>query len=273
VRGAVRDHVLGVRMLNGHGQHLRLGGTVMKNVAGFDLSRLMAGSWGTLGVLTEVSLKVLPQAVASETLQGAMPQAQAIDALNRWAGQPLPLDASCWQQGRLTLRLRGAKAAVDAAMAQFADAWPGAVTMPPADADDFWARLRDQRFSFFTPHDSQCLWRVSLPSTCPPFVVPGHASSDADVWVEWQGSQRWLRTLASAEQVMAAAKAAGGCASLWRVADAAQASVLRQAAQAVAWAQLSPVLQRWHQQVQQSFDPFGVFDTGRLWPRQQQPSR
>jgi len=273
MRGAVRDHVLGVRMLNGRGQYLRFGGTVMKNVAGFDLSRLMAGSWGTLGALTEVSIKVLPQPVAAQTLQGDMPQAQAIEYLNRWAGQPLPLDASCWHQGRLTLRLCGAKAAVNSAMTHFLSAWPGAAAMAPTDADVFWTCLRDQRLDFFTPQADQCVWRLSLPATCPPVVLPDHATHDEDVLIEWQGSQRWWRTSASAVQVMSVAKAAGGHASLWRVADAAQAPMLAQAAQEMAWAQLSPVLQRWHRQVQQSFDPLGVFDTGRLWPRQSRHSR
>lgn len=287
MRGAVRDHVLGVRMLNGRGQHLRFGGTVMKNVAGFDVSRLMAGSMGTLGVLTEVSLKVLPQPVASLTLHGRMDQAQAIRALNLWAAQPLPLDACCWHQGQLWLRLRGAKAAVDAARGVLSHAgtlagedkrlapWPGGVNGGThEEADAFWTSLRDQQHAFFAPSHGQALWRVSVPGTQAP-GLPGLTDLPGDDWlIEWMGGQRWWRTATPAAQVIAAAQAAGGHAVLWQVpagTDPQLARQLRAQASQLVWQQRPPVWQQWHRQVQRAFDPDGVFDTARLWPRRTHP--
>lgn len=250
-RGAVRDHVLGVRMINGQGQVLRFGGSVMKNVAGFDLSRLMTGSMGTLGLLLEVTLKVLPQAVASCTLRFEMPQEQALAQVNVWAGQPLPLDASAWWDGLLVVRVRGAQAAVAAALPRM-----GGEVVPPELADAFWQGLRDHQDEFFVrSHDSvmggrsnATLWRLSVPATAKPLALPG------ETLVEWWGAQRWLCTTAPAAAVHEAAAQAGGHALAW----------LTTTPQGVV---LPEVLQRLHRQVQLAFDPNGVFDTGRLWPR------
>jgi glycolate oxidase FAD binding subunit len=239
-RGAARDHVLGVRMVNGRAQVLRFGGSVMKNVAGFDLSRLMTGSMGTLGLLLEVTVKVLPQAVASATLRFEMTQEQALAQVNLWAGQPLPLDASAWWDGLLVLRLRGAQAAVQS-------------------AEPFWLGLRDQQDEFFTraraavqagagQTHGATLWRISVPATAKPLALPG------ETLVEWFGAQRWLCTTAPAAAVHEAAAQAGGHALAW-VTHTPQGVVLPE------------VLLKLHRQVQQAFDPDGVFDTGRLWPR------
>ena len=116
--GSLRDFVLGVKIMDGEGRVLRFGGEVMKNVAGFDVSRAIAGSLGTLGLILEVSLKVLPLPVGDATLRFELPQDKALEAMNRWAGQPLPLVATCWQDGMLTLRLSGAQAAVASAVAR-----------------------------------------------------------------------------------------------------------------------------------------------------------
>ena len=250
-RGAVRDHVLGVRMINGQGQVLRFGGSVMKNVAGFDLSRLMTGSMGTLGLLLEVTVKVLPQAVASCTLRFEMPLEQALAQVNVWAGQPLPLDASAWWDGLLVVRLRGAQAAVAAALPRL-----GGEVVPPELADAFWQGLRDHQDEFFVRsrdsvlggHSSATLWRLSVPATAKPLALPG------ETLVEWFGAQRWLCTTAPAAAVHEAAAQAGGHALAW----------LTTTPQGVV---LPEVLRRLHRQVQLAFDPDGVFDTGRLWPR------
>lgn len=255
-RGAVRDHVLGVRMINGRAQLLRFGGAVMKNVAGFDLSRLMTGSMGTLGVLVDVTLKVLPQPPAACTLRFEMPQAQAIEAVNRWAGQPLPLDASVWWDGLLVLRLRGARAAVALATEHFMRQLGGQV-IPPELADTFWQGLRDHDDEFFERarelvHERRVagatLWRLSVPPTTPPLPLPG------ETLIEWGGAQRWLCTTAPAAMIHEVVAAAGGHALAW------QSSVPQPVV-------LPDVLTRLHRQVQQAFDPDGVFDTGRLWPR------
>ncbi len=250
-RGAVRDHVLGVRMINGRGQVLRFGGSVMKNVAGFDLSRLMTGSMGTLGLLLEVTVKVLPQAVATCTLRFEMPQEQALAQVNVWAGQPLPLDASAWWDGLLVVRLRGAQAAVAAALPRL-----GGEVVPPELADAFWQGLRDHQDEFFVRsreavtngRSSATLWRLSVPATAKPLALPG------ETLVEWFGAQRWLCTTAPAAAVHEATAQAGGHALAW-LTTTPQGAVLPE------------VLQRLHRQVQLAFDPDGVFDTGRLWPR------
>ena len=256
-RGAVRDHTLGVRMINGRAQALRFGGTVMKNVAGFDLSRLMVGSMGTLGVLAEVSLKVLPQPVATATLRFEMSQAQAITQVNQWAGQPLPLDASAWWDGMLVLRLSGARAAVQAGM-QSLGKQAGGELIEEAMAAAFWTGLRDQQDEFFVdantlvnaPGDGPAatLWRLSVPATTGPLPLHG------ETLVEWFGAQRWLCTTAAPTVIHEAVARASGHALAWS----------SQLPQSVV---LPEVLRRLHRQVQQAFDPDGVFDTGRLWPQ------
>ncbi len=254
VKGAVRDYVLGVQMIGGQGQVLRFGGQVMKNVAGYDVSRLMAGSMGTLGLLTEVSLKVLPLAVAEATLRLEATQAEALRLLNRWAGRPLPLDASCWRQqqhghGLLWLRLRGAQAAVRAAREQIGGE---AIEQPQALA--FWQALREQEADFFRGPAHACLWRLSVPDTAA--VLPLAAE---DALLEWGGALRWVwAPAAQAAALRAQAANVGGSATLFRrAADDAALDV-------PVFHPLSPALQQIHRALKDQFDPAGVFGTGRM---------
>jgi glycolate oxidase FAD binding subunit len=269
--GAVRDFVLGARFINGLGEHLTFGGQVMKNVAGYDVSRLMAGSWGTLGLITEVSLKVLPVAPAEATLMCAgLPQKTALDLLHRWGGQPLPLNASAWVRDitaqpvadYLFVRLRGAVAAVQSAIGKMsADATAlGAQVqqMAHAQAAQDWRASLEQTLQFFdSPSHDACLWRLSVPQTTPVLDLP-YAT-----YIEWQGAQRWLWAPASAAMTLRAlAQKVGGHATLFR-ASAAHAA----ADKAVGVnTPLEPVQQRIQQQLQKQFDPKGVFATGRLHP-------
>lgn len=256
-RGAVRDHVLGAGVLNGRGEVLRFGGSVMKNVAGFDLSRLMAGSMGTLGVILDVTLKVMPQPVATATIRMDMGEAEALAQVNQWAAQPLPLDASAWWDGLLVLRLRGARAAVESAVQRLCHERQGELIAQPS-AEPFWQGLRDHSDEFFqrareavSPSANQgaALWRLSVPPTAAPLGLPGEQLT------EWFGAQRWVCTAAPASVVFEAAARAGGH---------AQPFVSPQLQPLVHEAALSPVLQQLHQRVQRSFDPHGVFNTGRL---------
>jgi glycolate oxidase FAD binding subunit len=178
--GAARDFVLGVRMIDGTGQPLRFGGQVIKNVAGYDVSRLMVGALGTLGLITEVSLKVLPKPAAERTLQFELDEAAAIEKMNRWAGQPLPLSATSWHAGLLTVRLSGAASAVQAAQAKLGGE-------PVSDAAAFWLRLRDQTTPFFDIRSStsnQSLWRLAVKPTAPPLTASHRLGGDAQ-WIEW----------------------------------------------------------------------------------------
>ena len=247
--GSVRDYVLGATLLNGRAEVLSFGGQVMKNVAGYDVSRMLAGSLGVLGVICEVSLKVLPQAVATTTLRFELDQAAALMKLNQWGGQPLPLSASAWWDGMLVLRLAGARAAVDSACATL-----GGEAIEAGMAAAFWAGLRDQRDEFFigagkAVQGGATLWRLSVPQTTPPLALSG------EQLVEWGGAQRWLCTSTPAAQLRETAAAVGGHATLFRGGDKS----------AGVFAPLSPALERIQRQLKAAFDPDGVFNPGRLY--------
>ena len=267
--GAVRDYVLGARFINGLGENLTFGGQVMKNVAGYDVSRLMAGSWGTLGLITEVSLKVLPVAPAEATLMiPGLAQGPALDLLHRWGGQPLPLNASTWVRDTtaqpvadvLFVRLRGAVAAVQSAIGKMsADATAlGAQVQQMAEAAQDWRASGEQTLPFFdAPSPDACLWRLSVPQTAPVLDLP-YAT-----YIEWQGAQRWLWAPATAAvSLRELAQLVGGHATVFR------ASAARAAADKTVGVNtpLEPVQQRIQQQLQKQFDPKGVFATGRLHP-------
>jgi glycolate oxidase FAD binding subunit len=249
--GAVRDYVLGVVIVNGRAEEMVFGGQVMKNVAGYDVSRLMAGSLGTLGLLTEVSLKVLPVAPAEATLRFRFSQAEALAKLNAWGGQPLPLNASCWVDeagtGTLYLRLRGAVAAVESACRTL-----GGERLDTAGAAAEWAACRDQRDAWFEARGERDLWRLSVPQTAPVLDLPELPL------VEWHGGQRWVRAAADeGPRIRAAAVAAGGHATLFRSArtDARER-----------FTPLAPALAAIHANLKKQFDPAGVFNRGRLYP-------
>jgi len=266
--GGVRDHVLGVQLLNGLGEALTFGGQVMKNVAGYDVSRLMAGSMGTLGVITEVSLKVLPQAPAEATLQCALTQHDALALLHRWGGQALPLNASAWlheptataAQDLLFVRLRGALAAVESAcprMIADVQALGGSASrMDQRTAATDWQAGREQSLAFFkSPSPELCLWRLSLPQTAPVLNLP-YAP-----YIEWHGGLRWLWAPAEAHSDLRnAAQAAGGHATLFRAAATSSAQ------RPPVFHPLPPVQRRIQRALQQQFDPQGVFSTGRAGP-------
>jgi glycolate oxidase FAD binding subunit len=248
--GAVRDHVLGVTLLNGKAELLSFGGQVMKNVAGYDVSRLLAGSMGVLGAICEVSLKVLPLPAATATLRFEMDQARAIRQLNEWAGRPLPLHASAWWQGLLVLRLAGAAAAVRAAAQSL-----GGEVVPPELAAAFWNGLRDHSDEFFVNARAgldagATLWRLSLPPTAAPLAL------DGDCLVEWGGAQRWLNAQLPAAVVRDAAAAAGGHATLF----------MGHERSAGVFAPLKSPLDRIHRELKRAFDPDGVFNPSRLYP-------
>jgi len=241
--GAVRDFVLGVRMLDGNGTDLRFGGRVMKNVAGYDVSRLMAGSLGTLGVVLEVSLKVLPLPAAEVTLNLKCSEAEALARMNEWAAKPLPVSATAYRDGNLGVRLSGAAAAVDAAIADL-----GGTLVESAQAERYWRGIREQTDAYFS--DPQPLWRLSVKSTAPSLDLRGSQ------FIEWRGALRWLKTDAAAQSIREAAARAGGHATLFRGGDKT----------AGVFQPLSAPLMKIHQRLKQSFDPTGIFNPGRMYP-------
>jgi glycolate oxidase FAD binding subunit len=244
--GALRDFVLGVKLLDGKGEVLRFGGQVMKNVAGYDVSRLLAGSMGTLGLLLEVSVKVLPLAYREATLRFAMNEVDAIRKLNEWGGQPLPISASCWHDGVLALRLSGAQAAVDAALRSLGGAHGGEL-MP--DCDRFWASLREQHHAFFD--GDAPVWRLSVPSTF-------GAIDLGPQLIEWGGAQRWLRAdgdAGTAQRIRATVVACGGHATLFRGGDKS----------AGVFQPLAPAIAKIHERLKAGFDPANIFNPGRMY--------
>ena len=240
--GAVRDFVLGVRMLDGKGDDLRFGGQVMKNVAGYDVSRLMAGSLGTLGMLLEISLKVLPLPPSEMTLRLNCDETRAIVLMNEWAGKPLPITATAFRNEDLCVRLSGASVAVEAAIKKL-----GGTEVNPDQAERFWTGIREQSVPFFA--GDAPLWRLSVKSTTQPLALPGKQM------IEWGGALRWLKSDAEATTVRGAAMRSGGHATLFRSKDKS----------AGAFHPLSPALMKLHRNLKQAFDPAGIFNPGRMY--------
>jgi glycolate oxidase FAD binding subunit len=251
--GSMRDYVLGLTMINGRGEVLIFGGQVMKNVAGYDVSRLVAGSLGTLGLITEVSLKVLPIAPAEATLKFEMSQAEALRRLNSWGGQPLPLNASCWVDDAgvqtLFVRLRGAVAAVEAACKTL-----GGQRQDNAQVAADWALCRDQRLPWFNERGARDLWRLSVPQTAPVLDLPELPL------IEWHGGQRWVRAESGdGIRLREVALRAGGHATLFALGGG------QLPAGSSRFAPLPPPLDRIHRELKREFDPAGIFNRARLY--------
>ena len=237
--GAARDFVLGARLLDGRGQLLSFGGRVMKNVAGYDVSRALAGSLGTLGVIVELSLKVLPRPVAEQTLLYEMNEAAAIQRVNEWGGQPLPISATAWFGGQLYVRLSGAAAGVQAAHVKMGGA-------PVPESALLWAELREQSHPFFQSGRGT-LWRIAVPPATGPLDF-------GTTLVEWSGGQRWVWSSAPADALRARVASAGGHATQFRGGD-----------RHATFHPLPPALAAIHRRLKAEFDPAGIFNPGRLY--------
>lgn len=237
--GAVRDFILGASLLDGRAQLLSFGGRVMKNVAGYDAARTLAGSLGTLGVIVDVSLKVLPVPVAEQTLRFDVDETEAIRLTNEWGGQPLPISATAWFDGALTVRLSGPAAGVRAAMAKLGGT--------AVDGGAFWTSLREQTHSFFEARAEAMLWRFAVPPTTPPLGI-------GLTLVEWNGGQRWLWSSAPAIELRARAESVGGHATRFRGGE-----------RAMSFQPLPPALAAIHRRLKSEFDPAGIFNPGRLY--------
>lgn len=266
--GNFRDFVLGARIIDGKGQDLAFGGKVMKNVAGYDVSRLLPGSMGTLSLLLEASVKVLPKPAATATLRCQISQAKALRILNEWAGQPLPLSASCWigngedTDGELTIRLAGAAAAVKAAI-PLMSSLVQAKEIDPETADIFWDDLREQKLSSLTNLGAdQTLYRLALPAACGSLTVPN--SSD-DLVLEWHGQQRWIKAAgdeATFTAIKQLANTQGGHATRFKQGANIDPSFERFTL--LSEQEHSKSLEAVQARLRAAFDPAGVFATKRL---------
>ncbi len=266
--GNFRDFVLGARILDGKGQNLSFGGKVMKNVAGYDVSRLLPGSLGTLSLLLEASVKVLPKPAAIATLRCQISQEKALKALNEWAGQPLPLSASCWigsaksGDGELTFRLSGAAAAVKAAI-PLMSSLVSASELNEEVAEDFWNNLREQKLSAFGNLGAdQTLYRLALPAACGPLAISG---ANDDIVLEWHGQQRCIKAPgdeATFTAIKAIANSHGGHATRFR--QGANVDPSYQRFTLLTEQAHSKALEAVQERLRSAFDPAGVFATKRL---------
>lgn len=247
--GALRDFVLGAQMLDGNGTVLNFGGQVMKNVAGYDISRSLAGSLGCLGIISEVSLKVLPCPELEQTQVLSLSQAKALQQMCQWASQPLPISATSWQQGQLTVRLSGAASAVKAAASQL-----GGDTLNSETAQQHWQLIKEHQAAFFQPRPS-ALWRISLPATRPALTFNNSETDPNDTLLEWNGCQRWLHSELPASTLRQQVSMLGGHATLFRGGDKLQG----------VFTPLSDTLMGLQHRLKQQFDPAGVFNPGRLY--------
>ena len=239
--GAARDLVLGTRLINGHGEHIRFGGEVMKNVAGYDVSRVVTGSHGTLGVLTEVSMKVLPLPEAEEAIRLDQDEARGFATVEDAYRAGVPVSGAAHDGEQMYLRLSGTKLAVDAGLERLGGERDN-------DPGTFWNALRDHTLPFFTD-DGPPLWRLSLPLLAGTPELPGPRLAD------WAGQQQWLRTEADAETVFTEAKRLGGHATLFRGGDGGSD----------VFQPLDPAVRRLHERLKQAFDPAGILNPGRLY--------
>jgi glycolate oxidase FAD binding subunit len=242
--GSCRDFILGCTMLNGRGEQLRFGGEVMKNVAGFDISRLMAGSLGTLGLLLDVSLKILPHRQAEQTVVLDAGFAEAIAIMNRRANTPLPVTAMCADGERVYLRICGTQASVERSRREI-----GGRLFD--DGKRFWKALREHELPFFD--DTRPLYRLSLPPAAR--FAPLAGATDADWFIGWGGAQRWLKSTLPFAAVQAYAAELGGHAQLLRGGDRS----------GDVFAPLSPALMQLHQRLKQQFDPARILNPGRMY--------
>lgn len=241
--GAARDFVLGVRMLDGRGDDLRFGGQVMKNVAGYDVSRFVTGAMGTLGVLLEVSLKVLPLPSIEITLSMQMNESEAINKMHQWARKPLPISATCFYDGNFFVRLSGAESAVHAARLRL-----GGEEIKQGKL--FWQSVREHTHPFF--NSGMRLWRLSIKSSTSPLLLPGQQL------IEWGGALRWLATDENLHEtaIRSQAEMAGGHATLF-YGDKSSSQ---------AFHPLAAPMMVLHKRLKQKFDPAGIFNPGRMYP-------
>jgi glycolate oxidase FAD binding subunit len=240
--GSVRDYILGTRCLTGWGEILKFGGEVMKNVAGYDVSRLMTGAMGTLGIILDVSLKVLPQPKFELALCKTMTITEAMNVMCEFTGKSLCISGAAYQDGLVRFRLSGKQVAVE-------KAWKSLGMQEDRDGLDYWQGLRNHTLDFFNREKGSNLWRLSVPANTSAMDIQG------DLLIDWGGAQRWYYSEQPAEDIWQIAESIGGHATLFRRSNNAKE----------VFQPLSPVMHKLHQQLKQAFDPDRIMNRGRMY--------
>lgn len=257
--GALRDHMLGAKLLDGRGNLLSFGGKVIKNVAGYDVARLLVGSLGILGVLIEVSLKVVPRPATETTLSLECNQTTALQCFGDWNLKPWPISASAWTEGRLFLRLSGAVAAVQTACREI-----GGDVLDDAEAGNFWKSVREQTAAWFKLEPGETLWRLSLPASASALEL--RVEQPDPMFLEWHGMQRWLKAREIDRIVLRAqVHQLGGHLTRFRHGPP-RAAYPPDVRQDPAFEPLAPALSAIHRRLKAEFDPHGIFNFNRLQP-------
>lgn len=242
--GSVRDAILGVQMINGEGEIVNFGGQVMKNVAGYDLSRLMVRSQGTLGVILNVSLRLLPKPAQDITLSFDAPAEQALSYFQDLRTQQLPITATAWHDNQVYLRLSASQATLDACQEK--------LHIEKLDTNNLWQDIRDHKHNFFKSFDRP-LWRISLP-----LASENLSTIDAQQFIEWNGAQRWLSSNAPSNIIQSLIAKHGGHATLFK-------SNTIKTSDAAVFPTLDPILLKIHKQLKTKMDPHEIFNPNRIY--------
>lgn len=238
--GAVRDSVLGTHIINGKGEYLRFGGQVMKNVAGYDVARLMCGALGTLGIIMQVSLKVIPLPRAEITLRFDFNESEALAKMHQWAQMDLPITATYFEENNLYVRIDG----IESTLRKVNQTLGGEELN---DCKSFWHSVKEQERDFF--NSSTPLWRLSVPSNAKLGDI-----ADKSI-IEWNGGIRWIKSNDSDSDIFAAASAVSGHATLFKSIDKPQDC----------FQPLKSKLSALHINVKRAFDPNNIINPGKMY--------
>lgn len=245
--GSISDHVLGCKIINGKGEVLRFGGKVMKNVAGYDVSRLMVGALGCLGIILEATVRVLPQPGAERSFRFDITEDKIAVFINKLTGMGYPVSANVHDQKSLVVRFSAGVQEIENLGASLKQEFPY-IEIAEEKRPRFWQELRDQNTEFFNTESD--IWRLSVPADSK-LDVKGETLS------EWNGAQRWLKTGAGAAAVFDSASKVNGSATLFRTSGSESVGSIFQP--------LSPALMNWHSRLKNAFDPSRILNPGRMY--------
>lgn len=256
--GSARDFVLGCKIINGRGELLQFGGEVMKNVAGYDLSRLVTGSYGSLGLILEVSLKLLPLPSREQSISFSLQLNQFAHQVQRLLLSGYPITAACYLDGQAYIRLAGSEKGVASSYQEISQLLSKQKFQPQEINNLFWSELNEQQLSFFD--QTQPLWRLSLPGKTENFER--YISAEDKQLIDWGGALRWFYSNQSADKIRSDAQSLGGHAQLFRGNEMDSDELKNVPKQQP----LTPAIMKIHQQIKRAMDPHLILNHGCLYP-------